>query len=675
MALPQSSAKLLRQLREARPGTDWRRDLPHPQLEELRRAVSEEIDAKRLTDTHRIEAEALLARLAVDPVASLKLFVEMQNSRPVPAPSAYRMMAELVSHWGDALSRLRGTKGAEFARQCQADVARLLKDFAAKRPDDPDAQLVYVHFLRSASGGRSALNYIATLSAPPLAVINEYFTIVIDLISRAPVPDNLRIAFAEPLPFQASVSSDMLRFRFHRATVFEALRWNRENNPAFGNAALDDALEALPDISARSELDIIFRVLSMLTAEGQAQLLVDLMACPTLWRSPAGEETRRIILERAMITAPSVRDPGLLTLLVARLVEYAPQSVFYWETPLWRAQLHELTKKLGPQVRPTQKHYFIGTTAFPIPDLDTVSSEYHLATEASPTSSRFSSYIDFRKIDPDEDINILNSKYFRIEGLHLSRRTSGPIIVTSADVNYFRRYAIRYATSLLDSGSHMDVHFHIIGDGESVTAEINEITRILSKCRVSVSFEPILENRSFYFASARFLRLPQFIEHLKSDILLTDIDVFWHTAPEKALAPFADVDVALRIFDSVRHYIMHSSGEMILRYPRTKLWECVSASSVFVRATSAGTRFSSLLARVTSKHLQNFLQKPGTHWFIDQNILSAVYAYTLRHYEIQIGNLDAVGTPYGPYGMVEPNTMRSGQGSHWITQKHLINTK
>jgi hypothetical protein len=660
----------LEQLRQVRPGTDWRRDRPHPRLPEWRAALVEQTAAGQLSQTEQIEAEALLSRLALDPLATLSHFAALQESARSPSPAAYRMMQELVSHWGDAMATLRTHAGQDEVRSCQEQARAQLYRLAELRPKDAPAQLLLVTFLRFSTGAAAAIDHIASTGEPLPELVREYFSLLIDRVTRLPTADHLRCTFLEPLPFRAPISLDMLRFRFHRALILQALSWNRAVHPAFGDEALQAAIDGLPPADPDSELSTILRLLPLTSANDRAQALMDMMACPALWRSPVAEAPRQTLLSAAMELAPDVADQGLLTSLVARLVEYAPQSIGYWENIEWPDRLHTMVCNLAPRIRVSQRHYFSGITAFPLQKLDVVVDQYRAATVVEPTASRFTSYLDPRTVLQTCSDNVLNADAFRWEVPPPSPGASGSLMVaTSADENYFKRYATSYATSLLKIGGTNRLHFHVIGRPEAVAEEFERVCRILPDTQVTLSSEPVLTNRAFYYASARFLRMEELLHRSGHDLLMTDIDLAWHARPELWVQALAEADVGLRIFDRVRHYVMQGSKEIILRYPRTKLWECTSASSIFLRQNAAGVRFAELLARVTSRHLSQFLAKPGTHWFIDQNILSAVYAHALRSENIRIGNLDEVGTPYSPFGLLTSPIQRQTYGHHWIAQK------
>lgn len=593
----------------------------------------------------------------------------LEEGRPNASTAACRLLQELVSNWSEAMATVKSRDGQDAIRNSQKEASTLLRQFAQQRPEDDQAQLTLVTFVRVSAGGVAALDHIAAMRAPSPSLVGEYFNILIDRLLRAPSADLLKRAFLEPLPFPAQISLDMLRFRFQRAVIVEALVWNRRFDDAFGDAALHSALDNFPEQDPAAELSTIFSLLSLLPPNEQARALMSLMACPAIWRSPAAEATRRRLLDAAMKLVPRVSDAGVMTSLMARLIDYAPQSIIYWEDPAWPRRLHEMACALSPRIAPAQRHYFNGITAFPLPDLDKVAEEFQQATAVEPTASRFTSYLDPRQVHLGASDRLLNSDSFECDALDVSQGENDFTLVTSADERYFRRYAVSYAKRLQEVGYRKPLHFHIIGRRAALAKEIQQVRDILPESRVTLSSESVLADRSFYYASARFLRMRELLRRFSSDILVTDIDVSWHARPDQWAAALGDADVGLRIFDRVRHYTVHNTQEVILRFPRTKLWECTSASSIFVRCNDAGTRFADLLANVTDRHLRPFLEKPGTHWFIDQNILSAVYAHVIRHDPaILIGNLDSVGTPYGPYGMLRDERLQHSYGNHWIAK-------
>lgn len=629
-----------------------------------------------LNPAERVEASALLSRLALDPLPTLLGLIEAYNATSGRNGTVSKLLLELASQWNEALGalRARGCTDAELLRIKRAGDAAI-RLIAARYPEHDAAQGACAAFVRRSQGSAAFLQYVEELPCPPRKMRHEYFSALVDILSRTPSPEALRRAFSQTLPAAEPLSPEMLRFRFHRAVALRMLIWNCEFRSSFADAQLRDTLRSLPYPDPAGELDLVRRLLPDRTQSEQVDLILDLCACPALWRCPCLEAPRLALLEMAMSVAAQLHAQELLHRLLRALLEYAPQTVAFWSGSGWPQRVHALVMAAKTILPPGVHSVFVGLSAFALPDLDVVHEAYQRANAAGVTSSPQQTYLDPRSVASTAAPRSRTGETFRFLGVNAAERPQKPglVVATSADEDYFRLHAAEWARTLHESGSTAAAHFHIIGRPEAVEAEIATVSALLPGRRITFSAEIPPVRRAFYYATARFLHGWRWLRHFQSTIIITDIDAPWTVRPETLDETVATADVGLRIFDRVRHYVQTNTNEAIFRYPRLKLWQCTSASCYLLRPSSGGQRFAELLASLASGHLSRFLDNAGSNWFIDQNILSALYVHVVRNErEIRVENLDALGLGLSGYSILDDERLLPSYGQHWISKQDSV---
>ncbi|MBM7853094.1 hypothetical protein JOD31_003345 [Methylopila capsulata] len=224
--------------------------------------------------------------------------------------------------------------------------------------------------------------------------------------------------------------------------------------------------------------------------------------------------------------------------------------------------------------------------------------------------------------------------------------------VACADPKYLATYYDKYTKSLFKLDGNARAHFHLMGDPADVPAAV--MAAIDSEPRVSLSCETPPLKMPFYYATARFLRAPLFLQELKGDIVLTDIDIQYASSPAH-LAPIwrSQGDVGMRLYDQVRSFGFRQ-GFIAIKTPKIETWATLNASCLFLKASGNARRLADDLARVSHFSLSTFQDSGNSNWWIDQNIIFAWLKPALdRTPEAKIFNLLEAGIPFGMFEIDE----------------------
>ena len=178
-------------------------------------------------------------------------------------------------------------------------------------------------------------------------------------------------------------------------------------------------------------------------------------------------------------------------------------------------------------------------------------------------------------------------------------------LLFSGDSVYMRNFSPFLIANLVEIGSALPVHFHVINPAKETVALLRDL-RQASVAPISVSSEtwPIAGDRT-YFATARFYRLPEFFKLMNAPLFIADLDIEFVSAPEVALKAFSGVDVALR------------RSEILGRFP----WWIPSGNFSYYSSTQFGRGFAEALRRYIAVR---FNQQYPRSWWFDQLALNEV---------------------------------------------------
>lgn len=211
----------------------------------------------------------------------------------------------------------------------------------------------------------------------------------------------------------------------------------------------------------------------------------------------------------------------------------------------------------------------------------------------------------------------------------------GTVVLVSCDGAYWLRYGAdllrSWAALLQKQGGGLGVgpdaaagrvplclHVQLLNADAAVQAQVAALARqvgAVSVCHVQValpslpSFGPqsqrMAEHRT-WFAAARLLCLPAWLERVDEGVVVTDLDVQWHADPREVWALMGHASAGAVRFDSRQRV----------------LWEEWYMTLAAFRATPQGKSVASDVAR----YVAHFLHQGDGVWGLDQAALWSVFA-------------------------------------------------
>lgn len=690
-----TAAEILKELADLQQGNisiDWRRDRPHPEAKELRAAVERLAHVNGFRLAEWVEARARLHLLEAAPLDALAALAQVPECNAALEDFAYTQILAIANAWDQIRTRLASTGSAAEVNAARSRAERILRNLAARHPQEERAMLALLQFMRKASGIPPTLAFLArscSRSASP-GVASFYFDLLIDRLERTPNAEAVEGAEQIPIAVPAAAMPALDRFRFERAVHLASLRWNTSLDEGFGEEGLRVALGRASAAGPGAVLDEILNRTAPLRPREATETLLTLTRIPMLWKSaaPEMEAVRVRLLDALWQAAEDAEDNAgnLLSRVLVALLNGAPQTIRYWQEPERRVQLSGLMMRRGSMIHPHARANYIAQAAFGAGQVDLAKEHFAEATRLLPTGYGHASYLDYRevgRIDAAfvEEEEPLADVPFRFEILHRTsnpaaraRRDQQPVMVVSANVNYVRSFLLFYARGLAAHTQEGRLHLHLIGEREQIEKELAELRATLPEFDVTLSSEPVTLDKAYYFASARFIQLPRLMDVLEGPFIVTDIDLAWRVPPAAFLEALGtDYDVAVRSFDAIRHQVSaHDGGQVILRYPYVRPWVGVAAGSFVFAPTPAARRFAEVLRRVTARHINACSRIQNSHWGIDQNITTAVYTWAVRAYpEMRFVNIEDAGFPFQSLMPPKNPALRPPMGAHWISHPEL----
>ncbi|MFM9969352.1 MAG: tetratricopeptide repeat protein [Burkholderiales bacterium] len=197
--------------------------------------------------------------------------------------------------------------------------------------------------------------------------------------------------------------------------------------------------------------------------------------------------------------------------------------------------------------------------------------------------------------------------------------TESPIVLLlCGDSVYMHKFAYALIKSARKHGNtDACYHLHVVNPDGQIAALIEairaELTPSIRYSWETLALSPDVDPRTYY-ACARFLHLPWFIGQYQRPILCLDLD----------LLVSGDLGEIFRLVDS------RDVGLLQWHATRWDPWEQFSASVLYVRASSGGLAFASLMAA----YIQEAIASQTADWFLDQIALYAAHALIRQHPEI-----------------------------------------
>jgi hypothetical protein len=670
---------------------DWRRGRPHPEAEALAAAIGAAAapgrGAAALDVRETAEAAARLAALRHDPVGTLEGLVKAAR---VPGTSRAWAMAEihrLAQSWRLVV---RGLLESELAA-VQVGAEATLRELVEALPKNPHPRVALARVMAQVRGFDAGL--AALEGAPPdhPLVRRTVFSLLLQALHVREMLDGDRRDEAEEaatvarcmrpppeiLAAAGDAAPDLLAFRFHRAVALATLRgWLEEERGArtgaatgTGDGAGSDPLTASLAAVPAAELDIgaalgaALRLLPAMPSEAAAQYVLDLAGHRVLQDSPlAAAEAARVELLRRLLAACAAPETPAAALrpLVERSFGALTNCVAFWQDEEFRrAGCRRLLERLDAVPEPPRS-LFRGKLTFLLGDLDAARDAFAAAARLEPARPGPATYIDPREVprilaaraaDPRPPLGAAGLRFETLATAARGGAAAGTAaVVASANERYLRLYGRTYVETLRAIAPTGRLHLHLIGDPVSARDEIGALAEAAGPgYDVTFSSEPIELDETWYFATARFLRMPLWLERL-GPLLVTDIDWRW-SAPQ---APRLDArfgggaDVGLWLRREVGRLTLRGERARRLIYPQVNPWARILAGVIALAPTDGARRFAAVLGGLADAALREAAAVPGRKWCIDQNILLAAYEHTRRrHPEVTfhdvVGGTDAAG--------------------------------
>lgn len=186
--------------------------------------------------------------------------------------------------------------------------------------------------------------------------------------------------------------------------------------------------------------------------------------------------------------------------------------------------------------------------------------------------------------------------------------TPRPVVFVACDTRYFFDHAVYLAYSMHDRNvGKLDLHLHLYAPEPRVLDEIERLRARLPGLSIGVSAEDgpaPLPHAPAYFATARFVRAWQVLQHYQCELCLMDADALFNGDWERLAARLTpETELAL------------------VRPSAVPFWETVPAGFLYCRPTPLAERF---LAKVAQFILHN-IELKRVVWFTDQIALSVAY--------------------------------------------------
>ena len=182
------------------------------------------------------------------------------------------------------------------------------------------------------------------------------------------------------------------------------------------------------------------------------------------------------------------------------------------------------------------------------------------------------------------------------------------LFFAAADGAYAETFANECLASLAALGPGRTLHLHVVDPPADIDSRIRALRHSNPGVALRVSVETAERGDAVYYASARFLLLPDLIARYAATITVIDIDCLFQPAAQNLPTLGGAADVALFKLDTVFPW---------LQYP---------AAMVIVRDTPGGRDFAALTRSFLRRKLAGH-----RNWTLDQAALFCVVGAVRRH--------------------------------------------
>jgi len=191
------------------------------------------------------------------------------------------------------------------------------------------------------------------------------------------------------------------------------------------------------------------------------------------------------------------------------------------------------------------------------------------------------------------------------------------VVVVSCNPPYARKYGVPFLRSYAEhaKANHL-LHVHIPDPDERIVDEIREVASRagLAAVRITTEDSPFpateLQQRKAFYACARLLHLPYWLDQYHAPILVMDVDFIVESPVTALFESAADHDLALNA-----------------RHPIDSPWLDIIANLIVARPTPAARRYCSAVARYAMMNLV----RERKAWLVDQAALFCVLKMLERY--------------------------------------------
>lgn len=637
---------------------DWRRSHAHPQVESwtqrlsaLKGAVSEE---------HYLHAQALLAKANIDSVGMVDALCALARRSQRHVGFVRKEIWSIFHKWEFVDWYSNQEEKWAILDRFEENLTALLNTYSGDR--------IFIFALsivvREKRGVLEALDLLEREAVAGAKVADLYLNMLMKNWAKRSNPEIIARAIVVSPIIEDCGEEVWYPFIIQRAFMLASLIHYHGMNvkilpfePRLLRITSDFNGALVKTLSALDELKPI----------SAAKILLTISKIRCFWRSPVpgAEDARQRAIEYTFGKIRASGDEKERELLFRALFFMTPQTKRFWTDKQWRISS---SKSVTTQCTDIKEPY-----------LSLIRSRFFFTQEDYPAAKKY--FADLARFAPNKNgpstyvdpLSVGAKLSSPIIGSEIPRRASffelvndidggqEPIVISSANDRYFLRYGESYVRRLATFSPVGHLHFHLFADPDLMKAEVYRLKALIPNFRFTWSCEPVTVNEPYFFATGRFLRVREWMERFNAPIIVTDIDSFWDRTETDRPSDFiinrlGASDVALNLRTRIHIRTMAGMPVPGLYFPSAEPWTAVLAGVMALGVTEGARQFADMLALLTHHELSVASTRTSRgNWGIDQNILCAAYAYTVKNYpSIKFADISAT---------------KEGWGQHWLAER------
>lgn len=663
-----SGKSLLDELRLLNRNPDWRRDLPDLRAKDLAKRIDKA--QKDLAVGEHLEMRAILGKLCVDPIQTLDPLCELVLISRERRNWALAEIIRIANSWSLIEERISVSLRVNLRTKAREFVRTLLKEF----PKNRELIRFFVSLMAKTAGTMEVIAFFEERLASQAPIEDIFLSFIVQGLESSQNSELLAYALQNFDYLRIGAGFYWYIFDFHRALILRSIL-EIKPEPTILKTIPRSSLLPLSDF--RTALNLALQQLDLLPIHIRIDMLRALGAIRLFWHSrvQGAEEARKFLISQILNFLKQDLATGQRRAVLWILNSCLDRTEAFWKDPAFRHGVSRKVLEICNSLPEPEKDFFVGRYSFILEDYDVSRECFARYAKARPEANFVGSYIDHRDVGQlTSQVNVQSLPHSAIEFIRDGGETLGPSLITCANLDYFFRYAQAYVESLKKFGSEFHLHFHVCGCHKQAREHLKKISEISEIKKLSLSSEEVSVNAPYYFATARFLYLSNWSKVFKAPLLVTDIDLQWRVDPTKFLkSRMKDGDVGLALNHSVRPQRSSWPASSQNRYPEL-LSNAVRAWAVALRGNPASEKFAEIFSALTHVELAKArFRGPSSNWYIDQAILAACYAYTVRAFpNIKFSDLRDI--PQNEDALIESEPL-DGSPHHWLGSPSLSKLK